>query len=61
MRLLRQSEPTHGKEAEDDEGDEHSRLRSQEWWLGLRRGQRLQEWQLLKGLHDSNEDIKVQR
>jgi hypothetical protein len=28
MRLLRQSEPTHGKEAEDDEGDEHSRLRS---------------------------------
>ena len=50
--------PLHPHDAGQNEYREHDQLRDEEWRLGLRRRERLQERQLLKGLHDPDEDVR---
>src|SRR5258708_30492648 len=45
--------------ANHDEDRNDYELHDQEWRFGLRRRQRLQEWQLLESLHDADEDIQI--
>lgn len=46
--------------AKSDEKRQRKKLREQEWKLGLRGSNRLQDGHLLEGLHDQNEDIEIE-
>ena len=49
----------HCKDAKHDKDDQHDGLRDDKWRFGLRRRERLQECDLLEGLHDPDKDVQV--